>query len=141
VDKLLFKKANNYLILLSIITVILLFYPSNFLKTVLLIIVLLILCLPIFYVFYKLKNKFAVLIEAIFFVLLAIIFILTFRKLRDSLPPPAINQTKIIAYTQYFGYPFYLDTAIFLVFIFFPIIVFSVLRYLKRFKQMQKYLK
>lgn len=53
---------------------------------------------------------------------LIFVLILSFRKIRDAFPPTEIGHEKIVGYTQYFGYPFYLDTIIFFVFVLSPLI-------------------
>lgn len=84
----------------------------------------------------KLKTKrigfFSILVTFLLFIGGVVFFGLFFRKIRDMLPPPQINQTKIVGYTQYFGYPFFLDTVIFFLFLLFPFIIFSLLYLLKK---------
>ncbi len=81
-------------------------------------------------VFSKKRNLFF--LQIIFLTLFAIVFTFSFRKMRDSLPPPEINQTKIVGYTQYFGYPSFLDIVIFLIFIFYPIMFFLLAKFFKK---------
>ncbi len=57
---------------------------------------------------------------------MSIVFLLAFRYLRDNAMIPEINKNKIIGYSQYFGYPLYLDTIIFFVFILYPVIFFLI---------------
>lgn len=52
-----------------------------------------------------------------------VLFVLLFRKIRDGAMPPPIGSTYIVGYTQYFGYPFYLDTGIFFFFVLTPVII------------------
>jgi hypothetical protein len=77
----------------------------------------------------------------ILFLFLFILFMgLFFRRIRDSLPPTEIGSQKIVGYTQFFSYPFNLDTFIFFIFILSPVAI-GLIFYLKdkRNKEKQKY--
>ena len=90
-----------------------------------------------------LKKKEVIFLLSSFFVLFLVVVSLglSFRKTRDLLPPTEIGPQKIVGYTQYFGYPFYLDTIIFFVFIcspFISIILFFAINKLRQ-KGVMKY--
>lgn len=52
---------------------------------------------------------------------LNIILLLSFKKIRSLMPPPEIDEEKLVGFAQYFGYPFYFDTIFFFFLIFVPI--------------------
>ncbi len=60
------------------------------------------------------------------------IFLLVFRYVRSFFPPPEISEFKIVGYSQYYGYPFYYDTLVFFILIFFPSAVFLVLCFIRK---------
>lgn len=120
--------GTKYIVFLSLITLILFFIPVGLSKAIFLVILLFVLCLPLFYVIYKSGDRLLFLIEIIIIAIFGFILILSFRKLRDSLPPPEINQSKVIGYAQYFGYPLYMDAVIFFSIIFFPAAFFAIMR-------------
>jgi hypothetical protein len=65
---------------------------------------------------------------ALSFLLLDFLLVIAFRNIRDLLPPPEIGKKHIIGYSQYFGYPFYLDTIIFFILICYPLGFFIVIK-------------
>lgn len=67
--------------------------------------------------FFKQKTISFLFISLIFSFFLTICLVLSFRAIRDSLPPTKIENQKIVGYSQYFGYPLYLDTIVFFIFI------------------------
>jgi len=74
-------------------------------------------------VFFRQKIGFFLLLNLFFLFFLTIVLGLSFRKIRDSLPPPEIGTQKIIGYIHYFGYPFHLDTVIFFLVILPPLLI------------------
>ena len=80
----------------------------------------------------KKKDRYAIIIFSALTILMLLFFALTFRIVRDNLPPTPISANKIIGYSQYFGYPLFLDTAIFLILILLPIIFFVALRLVEK---------
>jgi hypothetical protein len=69
-----------------------------------------------------------------FFFLLGI-FALSFRKMRDTLPPPEISEKHIVGYSHFFGYPFFLDTAVFFFFMLYPLFAFFMLYLFSQIKK------
>lgn len=53
---------------------------------------------------------------------LLILFLFLFRIIRNLFLVPKINQSKIIGYTHYTGYPFYADTMLFLMLMSIPLL-------------------
>jgi hypothetical protein len=117
------KFSAIYLIVLSAFVITAFFWQNKFLDGV----VCLVFLLPLFYIVYKASRKIYLLVSILSFGGALFTFLIFFRKIRDALPPPIINQTKIIGYTHYFGYPFLLDTVVFFFFIFFPVGIFILL--------------
>jgi len=72
---------------------------------------------------FKHKRISFLVISLSFIFFLTIYLVLSFRTIRDSLPPTKIENQKIVGYTQYFGYPFQLDTIIFFLFLLPPLLV------------------
>ncbi|GEM_PF-3172532 len=122
---------NAYLFFLTFLTAVNFFtYNLSYHKVVLFFSIFLA-CLPAFLIT---LNKirwifFAIIIN---FFALVIVFISSFRIVRDALPPTRIGNEKIIGYTQYFGYPFYLDTVIFFIFIFYSVVFFLIIKLLRK---------
>ncbi|MBI2613663.1 MAG: glycosyltransferase [Candidatus Levybacteria bacterium] len=80
-----------------------------------------------------LTQKLKILIEGLFYITIVYsIILLNFRHLRSLFSPPKINQSEIVGYAQYFGYPLYFETIILFIFIFTPILVFFVLSKMKK---------
>src|SRR5258708_11283052 len=71
----------------------------------------------------KSRTELFLFFNTTFFILFILCMGLFFRKVRDFLAPTEIGSQKIVGYTQYTGYPFNLDTCIFFVFIFAPVII------------------
>ena len=66
--------------------------------------------------------------SVLFFFFLVFFLALSFRKIRDFLPPPEIRKEHIVGYAQYFGYPLYLDVAVFFIVILCPVIIFLLIK-------------
>lgn len=74
------------------------------------------------------KNK-ILLIFSFLVVLELLLFVFTFRQLRDTLPPPYIKggAGMTVGYSHYAGYPFYFDTVLFLTLFLSPILLLFIL--------------
>jgi len=92
-------------------------------------------CYPLLLICIHVKRAWWLLVE--FFVFLFILFfnLLFFKPLRDNLPPSMIGRSDVVGYAQYYGYPFYLDTVIFFILIFHPIILFALLKIFEQYKR------
>ena len=113
-----------YFILLTIFSITGFFLSHTTLKEFFLVPILLFASIPVLRLFWTSRDKRVISLYILVIILMLLLFFLTFRMLRDSLPPPAISENKIIGYTQYFGYPYWLDTIIFFIFLIFPLITF-----------------
>lgn len=51
----------------------------------------------------------------------------SFKKIRSLLPPPEIENNKLIGFSQYFGYPFYIDAIFFFILFSVPVLFFVIL--------------
>lgn len=51
-----------------------------------------------------------------------LLFFLTFKQIRLFFPIPSINESKIVGYAQYEGYPLLFDTIFFVLFIIVPLL-------------------
>lgn len=109
-----------YIVLVSIVTVITILFPYAFFKLSLFFL----LSVPVFVILFKSKLRSFLIIYLASFAPLFFLIALFFRKLRDHLLPPQITDSKIIGYTHFFGYPFYLDNIIFFIIIFYPLLIF-----------------
>lgn len=72
--------------------------------------------------FEKAKKR-IIKIIAISFILI-FLSLLSFKKIKNFVPPPEINSEKMIGYSQYFGYPLYLDTVFFIFLLSVPLLVY-----------------
>ena len=66
------------------------------------------------------------------FLLEIFLILVFFRKLRSIFPPPPIEKSGIVGFAQYFGYPFYFETIVFLVVVISPFVIVSIIKYLKK---------
>lgn len=73
------------------------------------------------------KGKEFIFLTLISYILFFLFITLYFRQLRDVLPSPEIDQSSVVGYSQYFGYPFFIDTVLFFAMVFIPLILFFVL--------------
>jgi dolichol-phosphate mannosyltransferase len=73
------------------------------------------------------KNNFLGFLLFTFYSLELLLIILFFRNIRDIYSDPMVGESKTIAYTQYFGYPIYLDSFLFFGFLILPplVIIFA----------------
>jgi hypothetical protein len=85
--------------------------------------------LPLIFLFLLSANKKIIILYGLFFLGMCGVIAGSFRWIRDVLPDP--QKTTSIGYAQYFGYPLYLDTAIFSLIIFSPILFFAAIKFLK----------
>lgn len=71
------------------------------------------------------KNKYKILlIKSIFVsIVLLLILIISFKKIRALFPIPMIGEDKLVGFLQYYGYPLYFDTIFFFLIIFLPVTV------------------
>ncbi|GEM_PF-3098869 len=60
-------------------------------------------------------------------IILNLVLLLGFKKIRSYISPPEIGRDGLVGFAQYFGYPFYFDTLIFFFMIFVPILTFIAL--------------
>ncbi len=132
------KQSSLYLLGLTFFSSVLFFLPHAIFREILLMITILFIFLPIFYSIYLSKKRSILLVNLLLLGLFLIVFVLSFRNIRDSLPPPKIDETKIVGYTHFFGYPFYLDTVIFFIFILYQPVFFFVLRFTSKIKKKDK---
>lgn len=92
----------------------------------------------IFFLYFLTRHRTLFFVHLTILVGLLGIIITLFRKIRDTLPPPAIDQTKIVGYIQYYGYPTYFDTVIFFILILFPLLYFSIAKYIDKKRRQKK---
>ena len=129
--------ANNaglYIFLLSLLTVINLINSSIVIGKILLVFVLFLVLLPLTYIIFISKHKNIIVLTVLFILFLLGTFALSFRKLRDIMPDPAVNAETSIGYAQYFGYPMYLDTIIFFILILSPVLFFTPIKLVQKIK-------
>ena len=129
--------ANNaglYIFLLSLLTVINLINSSIVIGKILLVFVLFLVLLPLTYIIFISKHKNIIILTVLFILFLLGAFALSFRKLRDIMPDPAVNAETSIGYAQYFGYPMYLDTIIFFILILSPVLFFTPIKLVQKIK-------
>lgn len=120
------QRSKLYLLILTFITLLHLIFP------VLLPVLLIVLAFPVGYCLYITKKNAPSILSMGSAGLFIVIFAFNFRFLRDTLPPPQIHTNKIVGYSQYFGYPFFLDTATILLLLLLPVILFFLLGILKK---------
>ena len=129
--------ANNaglYIFLLSLLTVINLINSSIVIGKILLVFVLFLVLLPLTYIIFISKHKNIIVLTVLFILFLLGTFALSFRKLRDIMPDPAVNAETSIGYAQYFGYPLYLDSIIFFILIISPVLFFTFIKLIQKSK-------
>lgn len=69
-----------------------------------------------------LRGKLKLLLEVLLYsVILLLIFFILFRPIRDIVVAPRIGEQKIVGYSHYIGYPFFIDTILFFVLMSIPI--------------------
>jgi hypothetical protein len=73
-----------------------------------------------------------VVIKTIIVSTLMIFFLmLGFKKIRAFFPPPEIANEKLVGFAQYFGYPFYFDSIVFLLVVLLPILMLFIFSFKK----------
>jgi hypothetical protein len=87
--------------------------------------------LPIVFLILKSSYKKIIILYSLFFIVLCGVIALSFRWIRDILPDTQLDTITSIGYAQYFGYPLHLDTIIFFIIIFSPVLFFAVIKVLK----------
>src|SRR4029077_17888276 len=115
-----------YIFILSLLTILALYFQHIYIA-----LPIIFACIPVFTLISKSRNRKIMLYIIAAFILLVLLFAALFRFLRDSLPPPEISHNKIVGYVHYFGYPLYLDTFVFFIFLLFPIVGFYIFRHRK----------
>lgn len=75
----------------------------------------------------KLDKKMIIINTVAISIILNLVLLLSFKKIRSYLSPPEIGRDGLVGFAQYFGYPFYFDTLIFFLMIFVPIFIFIAL--------------
>lgn len=82
------------------------------------------------------RIKITFLISVFLFCVELLLILIFFRKIRYLFPIPEIGDSKIVGFSQYFGYPFYFDTFIFFVILlsilFFVILAHNLVKYFNR---------
>ena len=63
--------------------------------------------------------------------LMIFFLMLGFKKIRTFFPPPEITNQKLVGFAQYFGYPFYFDSIVFLLVVFLPILMLFIFSFKK----------
>jgi hypothetical protein len=120
-----------YIISLSFLTILNCFPLSEEIKKILKFLLYFISILPIIYMLFHSRNKKIVLTCFVFILGVLTSVIISFRTLRDLLPNPKIGENTSIGYAQYFGYPLYLDSIVFFVIVFSPVIYLIILKFLR----------
>lgn len=113
-----------YLILLSFCLLASLMITDGKYHQVLYITSCIVILMPFIYLAIKSEQKILFSNLIMGFSVLVFIFLLLFRTLRDVLPPPQILSKQIVGYSHYYGYPFFIDTFLFFIFLSYPVIVF-----------------
>ena len=69
-------------------------------------------------------NYKIIILKSIFFsLIILIVLIITFKKIRTLFPIPMINNDELVGFPQYYGYPLYFDTVFFFFIIFLPLLI------------------
>ena len=110
------------------------FYPFQFF-------VFFLVLLPLTYIIFISRHKNIIVPTVLFILFLLGAFALSFRKLRDVMPDPAVNAETSIGYAQYFGYPLYLDSIIFFILIISPVLFFTFIKLIQKSKPPVKKIK
>ena len=129
------SNAGLYIFLLSLLTAISLINSNIVIGKILLVFVLLLVLLhPAFLVLVS-RYRNILIFNVLFILFLLGVFAVTFRKLRDIMPDPAISKETSIGYAQYFGYPLYLDSIIFFILILSPVLFYTFVRLARKNKK------
>lgn len=132
------RSANIYSCLLSLFTLAILINGDSIIDKILLIFVIFLILLPSIFEILSSKHRNLLISVSLFILFTLGAFAVFFRKLRDILPNPSISNETSIGYSQYFGYPIYLDSVIFLIIVLSPILFLIFIKLTKRFKPMIK---
>ena len=135
------KKAGIYIFLLSLLTAVNLINSNIIIGKILLVFVLFLVLLPLTYIIFISRHKNIIVPTVLFILFLLGAFALSFRKLRDVMPDPAVNAETSIGYAQYFGYPLYLDSIIFFILIISPVLFFTFIKLIQKSKPPVKKIK
>lgn len=113
------KSFTVYLILLTIIVI---FFISffGFINKIILVAALF---LPLIIVIHKAKYKRFLIEWVLYWLLLAVVLIAYFKKLREMDISPEIDSNKIVGFSQYFGYPVNFDSVFFFSFLCSPVVI------------------
>lgn len=125
------RYSGFYIVSLSFLTVLNFSPLPKELKQILEIVLYFTIIFPIVYLLFHSQYKKIVFGYGVFILLILASVVLSFRTLRDLLPNPKIGVDTSIGYAQYFGYPLYLDSMIFFIIVFSPVIYFIFLKLLK----------
>jgi len=135
------KKAGIYIFLLSLLTAVNLINSNIIIGKILLVFVFFLVLLPLTYIIFISRHKNIIVPTVLFILFLLGAFALSFRKLRDVMPDPAVNAETSIGYAQYFGYPLYLDSIIFFILIISPVLFFTFIKLIQKSKPPVKKIK
>ena len=135
------KKAGIYIFLLSLLTAVNLINSNIIIGKILLVFVFFLVLLPLTYIIFISRHKNIIVPTVLFILFLLGAFALSFRKLRDVMPDPAVNAETSIGYGQYFGYPLYLDSIIFFILIISPVLFFTFIKLIQKSKPPVKKIK
>ena len=135
------KKAGIYIFLLSLLTAVNLINSNIIIGKILLVFVFFLVLLPLTYIIFISRHKNIIVPTVLFILFLLGAFALSFRKLRDIMPDPAVNAETSIGYAQYFGYPLYLDSIIFFILIISPVLFFTFIKLIQKSKPPVKKIK
>jgi hypothetical protein len=121
-----------YILILSFLTTVAIFLPQNQYKRYFIIFLLFFALKPIYLVLIKFKDKMLLIISIVVYGSLLGSLLIAFRTIRDSFPPAEIENSKIVGYSQYFGYAFYLDTVLFFTLLVGPLIIVLGYKFFKK---------
>lgn len=113
------KRFKRYIVILLSTLILSIFIKNSFLD----ILLFFLMCLPICYFFYIVIKKFRLYYELLFILISSLIFFINFRIIRSYMLPPMIGQDGTVGFTHYFGYPFYFESIVFLIFFLAPFFV------------------
>jgi hypothetical protein len=131
VNKSIQSKQIGYLVILLILTALNFIDDSLLPRHSLLLLLILYIFLPVFYLVKKSwYKKIFFIFGASYFTYIAITA-LSFKKFRDLFSSKPQVNTDLLGFPQYYGYPLYLDTAIFFAVILFPVVFFFLMKFIK----------
>ena len=133
-EKAIVRNSGLYIFLLSLLTVINIINSNIVIGKVLLFFLLLLISAPLIFLILISRHKNILILTNLLILFLLGIFAVYFRKLRDVMPDPAISKETSIGYSQYFGYPLYLDSLIFFILILSPVLFYIFIKLLQKSK-------